>query len=171
MDHPKRKNPRLAGYDYSTPGAYFVTVCTRDKRKTLSRISVGAIHESPAVQLTPWGQAADEVIAHLPERFGIEIDQYVIMPNHIHLLLRIPLETERAIRESPLQKRALLPQIVGYLKMNTSKRIHTQTSAADPIFQRSYHDHIIRGDADYDKIACYIAENPAKWQEDCFYEP
>ena len=117
MNLPKRKPNRLAGYDYSTPGAYFVTISTRDKRKTLSCISVGAI------------------------------------------------------RESPLQKRALLPQIVGYLKMNTSKRIHTQTSAADPIFQRSYHDHIIRGDADYDKIARYIAENPVRWQEDCFYEP
>ena len=171
MEQPCRKSPRLPGYDYSAPGTYFVTICTANRKKTLSRISVGAIHESPVTVLTPYGQVVDDVIACLPERFGIEVDRYVIMPNHIHLLLRIPEETARAIHESPLRKRDLLPQIVGYLKMNASKQIHAKTATTQPLFQRSYHDHIIRGDADYDKIARYIAENPARWQQDCFYEP
>ena len=171
MEQLCRKSPRLAGYDYSTPGAYFVTICTADRKKILSNITVGALHEAPVVALTTWGHVVDDVIACLPERFGIEMDRYVIMPNHIHLLLRIPEETVRAIRESPLRKRDLLPQIVGYLKMNASKRIHAKDAAVHPLFQRSYHDHIIRGEADYEKIARYIAENPARWQEDCFYKP
>lgn len=75
------------------------------------------------------------------------------------------------MRRSPLHKRALIPQVVGYLKMNASKSIRAHTPAAQPLFQRSYHDHIIRGEADYEKIARYIAENPARWREDCFYQP
>ena len=128
MDLPKRKPLRLPDYDYSAPGACFVTICTHDRRCILSDITVGALHEAPAVsvKLTQLGQIVDEAIQSLPERYSnLTVDQYVVMPNHIHLLLRM--EAERALREAPLRQagtRFLLAKVVGYLKMNCSKRIH-----------------------------------------------
>ena len=128
MDRPKRKPLRLPDYDYSALGAYFVTICTHDRRCILSDITVGALHEAPAVsvKLTQLGQIVDEAIQSLPERYSnLTVDQYVVMPNHIHLLLRM--EADRALREAPLRQagtRFLLAKVVGYLKMNCSKRIH-----------------------------------------------
>ena len=86
---PKRKPTRLKNFDYSTPGAYFITVCTQHKKCILSRIPVGAIHESPAVKLTEYGKIVDKVINDIPKRFNAEINNYVIMPNHIHLIIVI----------------------------------------------------------------------------------
>ena len=170
MNMPKRKQIRLPAYDYSTPGAYFVTVCTADRRCILSTISVGAIHESPVVHLTDAGTIVRGVIERLPERFiNTGVDHYVIMPNHIHLLLRI--EEGRAIRESPLQeqgKRSLLDKMIGYLKMNSSKQIHSLYPDLE-IWQRSYHEHVIRNDEDYRAIWEYIDTNPVKWTLDRYF--
>ena len=172
MDLPKRKQIRLRTYDYSAPGAYFVTICTQDRRCILSDIAVGALHEAPAVsvRLTQIGQIVDETIRSLPERYSnLTVDQYVIMPNHIHLLLRI--EAERALREAPLREdgtRSLLAKAVGYLKMNSSKRIHEKHPGLQ-VWQRSYHEHVIRGEEDYRQIWEYIDTNPAKWVEDRYY--
>ena len=168
MSLPKRKNPRLKEYDYSTPGAYFVTICTHNKRHVFSNI-VGAIHESPENILTKAGQIANDVIQSLPKRFGIELDKYVIMPNHIHLIISIT-DDMRAIRESPLRhQRSKIDKIIGYLKMNVSKQLH-HLSPDTNIWQRSYHDHIIRNESDYNKIWEYIDTNVQKWEFDCFYE-
>ena len=169
MKLPKRKTNRLKGYDYSAPGAYFITICTYNRRQFLSHI-VGAIHESPENKLTPYGQIVNDIIKHLPQRYGIEIDKYIIMPNHIHLIVLIK-DDERAIHESPLRgkkQRSLISKAVGYLKMNASKRFHEFTNEKR-IWQRTYHDHIIRNEKDYQKIWEYIHTNPLKWEDDCFY--
>ena len=93
MELPKRKPMRMPDYDYSSPGAYFVTICTHDRRCILSRITVGALHEAPVVSLTEIGQSVKEFIEILPSRYpDLAVDHYVIMPNHIHLLLRIDAE-------------------------------------------------------------------------------
>ncbi|MBR5218774.1 MAG: transposase [Clostridia bacterium] len=168
MDLPKRKLPRLNGYDYSAPGAYFITICTHNKKHLFSDI-VGAIHESPENRLSPYGKLVEKLIGQLPARFDFIIPKYVIMPNHIHLIIEIKNDiTTRAIRESPLQHhRSVIDKAVGFLKMNVSKAM--RPTYADKIWQRSYHDHIIRGGADYRKIWEYIDTNPLKWEKDCFY--
>ncbi len=165
---PKRKRLRLKNYDYSMPGAYFITICTYDKKCTLSHI-VGAIHESPEAELTECGKIVDNIIRNIPMHIKASIEQYVIMPNHIHLLVRITDDEDlRAIRESPLRCRSVISKLVGYLKMNSSKRIHNMFGYTS-VWQRDFHDHIIRDERDYERIAQYIQENPIKWQDDCFY--
>ena len=165
---PKRKNSRLKNHDYSSPGAYFITICTHNKVCTLSRV-VGAIHESPETKLTEYGRITDRFINEIPCRYGVTVDCYVIMPNHIHLILLISDDNEkRAIHESPLRGRSMISKVVGYVKMNSSKEIHRSVGDS-PIWQRSFYDHVIRDQRDYDKIAKYIHDNPAKWQNDCFY--
>ena len=174
-DHPKRKPLRLKHYDYSSPGVYFITICTAGRRCFLS--TVGAIHESPApeVNLTQVGKTVKDVIESLPQRYPtVHVDTYVIMPNHIHLLLRI--EDERAVREPPLQsdkhsdvvKRSLLAKAIGYIKMNSSRQIHT--FAPDlVVWQRAYYDHVVRDEKDYGEVWAYIEYNPLRWSEDSLY--
>ena len=111
----------------------------------------------------------ESVICQLPQKYDIKIDQYVIMPNHIHLLLSIDRPYENgSIRESTLHRRSDISKIIGYLKMNVTKEIH-RFAPTEKVFQRSFHDHIVRGQHDYEEIRDYIDKNPAKWLQDRFY--
>ncbi len=164
MKLPKRKPTRLKNYDYSREGAYFITICSHNRKMLFSNI-VGAIHELPENKLNSNGTIIDYYINNLENRFGIIVDKYVIMPNHIHMIIVID---ERSIRESTLQKRSIVSKAMGYLKMNASRDIH-KNGYDGKIWQRSFHDHIIREERDYLKIWSYIEANPIKWREDCFY--
>ncbi|MBO5884021.1 MAG: transposase [Clostridia bacterium] len=167
-EFPNRKNLRLKGFDYNSIGAYFITICTHKRHCTLSHI-VGAIHESPETRLTEYGKTVDKIIGTVSDRFKIKVDGYVIMPNHVHLIVVITDEEElRAIRESPLRSRSLISKTIGYLKMNVSKEINNRFCKTK-VWQRGFHDHIIRNRKDYEKIAKYIHENPLRWESDCFY--
>ena len=166
---PKRKHTRLKGYDYSQNGYYFITICTYNRKHLFGQI-VGSIHEStesPRMELNAIGIIVESMIKDLPRRFlDIYIDHYVIMPNHMHMVVVI--SGERVIRESPLQKRPLLSQVVGYLKMNTTKQIRHGNKDID-VWQGGYHDHIIRNEETWEKILEYIQTNPLKWEEDKYY--
>ena len=165
---PVRKNLRLREFDYNTPGAYFITFCTHNRSNILSRI-VGAIQESPVSQLTACGVIVDAVIQSIPEHLHVTIDRYVIMPNHVHLIVVIAeSDVLRAIRESPIQGRSIVSKAVGYIKMNASKAIRQQYGDVT-VWQRGYHDHVIRNQDDYEMIAKYIHENPLRWELDKFY--
>ena len=179
MDLPIRKPLRLKEFDYSSPGAYFITICTHERKCILSDITasapedgVGALHEAPAVRLalTPEGECVRRILENLSLRFPeIFLDHFVIMPNHIHLLLRI--EGDRAIHESPLPdggKRSLLSKAIGYLKMNSTREIR-RMRPDETIWQRSFFDHIVRNESDHRQITEYIAANPARWAEDRFH--
>jgi len=161
---PQRKHTRLKNYDYNQEGLYFLTLCTEKHKKLFSNI-VGAIHESPECILTQYGLIVQNVLLNLPNKFNnIEITDYVIMPNHVHLIIYI----KRAIHESPLQTRSEISKIVGYLKMNISKQIH-EINKNEIIWQRNYYDHIIRNEEDYYTKANYILNNPLKWELDELY--
>ena len=168
MEYKTRKPLRLETFDYSAPGAYFITICTHNRQKTLSQI-VGAIHESPITALTTRGKIVDAVIKNIPQHTGVKVDRYVVMPNHIHLILIIE-EEPRAIHESPLRKRSAISNAVGYLKMNVSKMIHKRFGD-EPVWQRGYYDHVIRNERDYLEISKYIDENPLRWRLECYYDP
>ena len=174
---PQRKSPRLPGYDYNQAGVYFVTFCTKARENLLARITssecVGTHHDASVLTLTDIGQVVNRMVQVLPLRYpAIHLESYVIMPNHVHLLLRIVSE-ERTLREASLRKsapkqRALLAKAIGYLEMNATKTVRCQ----DPfmvLLQERDHDHIVRNEADYLRIMQYIENNPAKWKEDCFY--
>ena len=169
MNLIKRKSMRLQNYDYSQNGAYFVTICTKNRRYLFSEV-VGSIHESTAkIKLKPYGRIVDEIINNLSERFDINIDNYIIMPNHIHMIISIENSSiKRSIRESTLRNRSTISKVVGYLKMNTSKQVHKINPDKD-VWQRSYFDHIIRDENDYLTKWNYIDGNPCKWELDDYY--
>ncbi len=151
---PKRKQIRIKDSDYTTAGAYFVTVCTKDRRSILSNI-VG--EGSPLPQLTCFGEIADKWVKAIPQKYqGISVDCYVIMPDHIHLLLVIADDG----RGDPSPT---IETVMGWFKYQVTKEINKlNKSTGQKIFQRSFYDHVIRNEQDYCEISEYIENNPLK---------
>lgn len=152
METPNRKRNRLSEYDYSQNGAYFITVCTQDREKILSNI-VGDGFPVP----TSIGLIAEEYIGRIEEKYlAVSVDQYVIMPDHIHMLIRIDKGTGNP---SPT-----LGNVVGWYKYQLTKDANQRMDTPGArLFQRSYYDHVIRNQKDYDEIWEYIDNNPRKW--------
>lgn len=168
MEVPKRKNVRLPNYDYSTPGYYFITICTWHKRKIFGNIDGGDIFNAPKMSLSVIGGIAELEVSEIEKHYqNVIVDKYTIMPNHIHMIIRI---TER-INPFPTMGRCDIPNVVGKFKAAVTRNVGKafMPSAAPQIWQSSFHDHIIRGEKDYLRIWQYIDDNPAKWAEDCFY--
>ena len=163
MDLPRRKPNRLPHYDYSNPGAYFITLCTEDKRCILGRIVGGGALDAPYVQLSEHGRTVQRYIESGGRIPGIGIDKYVVMPNHIHIILFVDETVPQGTSRAPSPTNAAVPHFVSTLKRFVHRDI------GEKIFQRSYHDHVIRGEQDYQKIWQYIDSNPAKWENDCFH--
>lgn len=148
------KRLRLSGYNYGEAGAYFVTICTKDRKPILSYINAGKDCVSPpVVELTSVGALVQKAICSIHEHYPqVAIDQYVIMPNHIHILLQL------TGRGNPK-----LGRIIQQLKGFVTKQSGT------PVWQEKYYDHIIRDEQDYMTKAQYIQNNPGKWIEDEYY--
>lgn len=159
MELPKRKQNRLTEYDYSTPNAYFITVCTQD-RKNLFWTDVGAaISRQENVSLTDLGIVVKQSIDEIPEHYpAITVDNYVIMPNHIHLLLQINADIDGRPMAAPT-----ISTVVNQMKGIVSKQI------GDSIWQKGFYDHVVRSDADYRDIWTYIEGNPLNWAKDDLY--
>ncbi len=157
MDLPNRKPTRLKGFDYSSNGYYFVTVCTQNKQKVLCDIVGEGLCALPNIKLTPIGEIVNNAICYINDNHNdVLVDKYVIMPNHIHLIVAIKTGGDGT---PPLQ----LYDIIGRLKSFTTNQY------GDKLWQRSFHDHIIRGEKDYREIWEYIDQNPLRWELDCFY--
>ena len=178
MELPQRKPNRLPDYDYSSPGAYFITICTKDRKPILSRIVGGGAHDAPYPQFTEAGQIVHRYILSGNRIAGVTVDKFVIMPNHIHLILLVddtavggaskaPPPTKDVATggpsKAPAPTNAVIPHFVSTLKRFCHRDL------GQKIFQRSFHDHVIRDEQDYLKIWNYIDGNPSKWEEDCFY--
>ncbi len=149
-----RKNSlRLPQYDYSSDGAYFITVCVKDRKQLLSQIVGGDDHIAPKVELTQIGL---KVQKYLDQIRGI--DKYVIMPNHIHLII-IQNKLGSMWSSTPTN----IPNIIRSFKTLVTKELGFS------IWQTGYYDHIIRNEEDYLIKAQYIGNNPAKWQYDKYY--
>ena len=164
MELPKRKPVRLPDYDYSSPGAYFVTVCTHDRRCLLSDIDVGEGLAPPESRLSAIGRIVGRQIRDIPQRYPcVKIDKSVIMPNHIHLIVSIQ-ETAGGASPSPT-----LFDVVRVLKSMTT-RLSRPLLGEETLWQRGYYEHVIRNENDYREIWEYIDNNPAKWAEDRYFE-
>ena len=160
IDNPRRKPNRLKTFDYSSPGAYFITICTEDRRNLFWKNVGASIARPQAVALSEIGSVVDTAIKNIPCIYpAISVDHYVIMPNHVHLLLQIC--TDDCGQRIPAPT---VSKIVQQMKGYVSKQI------GHSIWQKLFHDHVIRDRADYEKIWDYIEHNPIRWLDDCFYQ-
>ena len=162
MELPKRKPNRLRNYDYSRPGMYFVTVCTCGKEKTLGEV-VG--DGSPVPKLSAAGRLTEQAMGGITQRFpAVQVDNYVIMPNHLHMILLFERPSGTG-DPSPT-----LGEVMGWFKYQVTKAVNqSRNTPGAKVFQRSYYDHVIRNEADYLRVWQYIVENPRKWADDEYY--
>ena len=164
-EFPQRKSTRLKDFDYSSAGSYFITICTENRRKILSQIvGVDVPGDPKNVKLFSYGIVADKYIKQMNEFYeNITVDQYVIMPNHIHLLLFV--RNDGSPRTStPTKQTSKIPHFVSTFKRFCNKEYGKN------IWQRGFNDHIIRNGQDYDEHVKYIHENPMRWQYDELYK-
>ena len=145
---PSRKSPRLKEFDYASPNYYFVTICTKEKE---------CIFGTPE-KLSLMGKVSAGCLQETEKHFeGVHLDKWVVMPNHIHAIVvlsgnAVPLST-----------------VVGQYKAAVTRKIREFVPGMD-VWQTSFHDHVIRTQADYERIWRYIEGNPGRWADDCFYK-
>lgn len=172
-----RKHQRLKGYNYSSNGSYFITLCTRKRECFFGDIVSGDVTTKgentnindeiyqkamgAVMILTPIGKITEKYIETGKQAYkDLCVDKYVIMPNHIHLIITISNQTAEPAG-SPQHN--LISKFVSSLKSLITHEIGYS------IFQRSYYDHIIRNENEYEKIWNYIDGNISQWVNDRFY--
>ncbi len=149
---PIRRHPRLPYFDYGTPGWYFVTICVaRDEPLSLSAIDAEA-----NVLLSREGQIIRDAIDSLPLRHpGAVVSRFAIMPDHVHLLLRLD-PVDDGVRMS-------LSEIVRAFKASTSRAINAMRNQRGRVWQRGFYDRVVRSEREIEDIATYIEMNPIRW--------
>lgn len=184
---PSRKRTRLKNYNYGNQGTYFLTICTKDRKNILSSITTKLVGDGdhdvpktsceyqkeviPTVSLTSVGQIVEKYILSIDKNPGVFVDKYVIMPNHIHIILVIRniSHLENADKSGtsrlPSPTNQALPHVISTFKRFCNREI------GENIFQRSYYDHIIRDEKDYETRVNYIYQNPMRWYYDELYTP
>ena len=193
-DIRKRKPQRFDEWKYSDTGMYFVTVICKNRRHMLGRVVAlpdnadnpvrDGVLDVPkletytcgkiVVELSSIGKIVENKLNEMNEKFvGVSIERYVIMPNHVHLLLfvensvgtsRTPSLTDNSSTRA-VRTNETIPRFISYLKRSTNKISGVE------IWHRSYHDHIIRDYQDYLVRYKYLDNNPARWCEDEYYVP
>lgn len=166
MDLPKRKRQRLKNYNYAQNGAYFVTICTQDKNCLFGQVWHGKMHLNTA------GKMVKQHLLKMQDLQGVSIEQYKVMPNHIHILLLFCRDTSGTTQRSFPTVSSI---IQGFKSATTADYVSLVKAGKCPAFQnriwqKSFHDHIIRNENDFLRIWEYIAFNELKWEQDCFYK-
>ena len=159
MELPKRKQNRLTEYDYSTPNAYFITICTENRKNLFWKDAAKIVDHPENVPLTNLGMIVRQSIHDIPKHYPvITVDHAVIMPNHIHLLLQINTDIDGRPMAAPT-----ISTVINQTKGVISKK------AGFSVWQKGFYDHVIRNKNDYLEIWKYIEGNPSKWAEDKLY--
>ncbi len=164
MDMPHRKDIRLKNYDYSRNGAYFVTICTHNRKyifwKNYDTYRVGAAFGGPheKILLTEYGKIVKDELMRIPSIYTdvVFIPKFVIMPNHIHLIIVINSYNEKG----PPKAAPTIGRIINMFKGAVSKK------SGFRVWQKSFYDHIIRNNEEYRIYWQYIESNPENWEND-----
>ena len=150
---PKRKNIRIPDYDYSTPGAYFITICTSNREKIFWSNRRGELRSPAQIVLSDIGMIVDRELQKLNTIYNaVSVDKYCIMPDHIHMILRIDTDEDGRTQFAPT-----ISRVVKQFKGSITKQI------GKPIWQKGFYDHGIRNQQDHDEIWMYIENNPLKY--------
>ena len=168
-----RRSIRLKGYDYSQPGYYYITICSQNrecmfwKNNNDVNINVGAVL-APApnkIQLSITGEVIEKQLHSIPNQFkNVRLDEYIIMPNHVHVIIVIKTRVEASTTPTIPQiirslKSRCINEYCQYIKMNN-------LNISGKLWQRNYYEHIIRDEDELNRIRKYMQENPYRWAED-----
>jgi len=161
-----RRSIRLKGYDYSQPGAYFITICIQQRECLLGEIT------GEDMQLNDAGRMVERWWVELTNKFpAAEIDEYIVMPNHFHGIVVIIGDPSGIPPDTPLNRPTLADTMDWFKTMTTNEYIRGVKECGWPPFwgrfwQRGYYDHIIRDEDELNRVRQYIILNPARWAQD-----
>ncbi len=162
----RRRSTRIKDFDYAYPGAYFVTICAQKWQPLFGQIVDGTM------QLNHFGEMVCRCWDDIPSHYSnIELDAFVVMPNHVHGIVMILDDLdERAVGARlprPYKRKTTLGQVVAYFKYQSTKRINEMRNLpAVKVWQRNYFEHIVRNTNSLNRIREYILTNPLRWQLD-----
>jgi REP element-mobilizing transposase RayT len=160
----RRKRIRLPYFDYRRTGLYFVTICTHNRRRTF-----GMVHDGK-VDLSPLGKLTESCWRDIPKHsHHVELNLHVVMPNHVHALIAIDSNSDPSeSKRKPGELRAnSLGAVVGPFKAAVTRAARAKGIVGrDPVWQRGFWEHIVRGQEALTRIQRYIVENPARWLYD-----
>jgi putative transposase len=159
-----RRLTRLKEYDYSQPGAYFITICTKKRECLFGEIEDGQM------RINDLGEIVQLSWLDLPRHYlNLQLDAFVIMPNHVHGIIVVE-DVGAGLKPAPTvleNKKYPLSEIVRAFKTFSSKGINKlRNMPRKPVWQRNYYEHIIRKDESLNKIREYIETNPLRWALD-----
>jgi len=175
LKEPHRHSIRLKEHDYGHPGAYFVTVCTRHRECLFGEVVEGK------VVLSTFGKIVEDEWHRTKQlRQGVDLDAFIVMPNHFHAIITLtgfPMFANRrgTMHRAPTPKLEQfgrptsnsIPTIIRGIKSSVTQRINALRGApGQPVWQRNYYEHVIRNEIDLEEIREYIQNNPLKWLED-----
>jgi putative transposase len=168
-----RRSIRLKGYDYRQAGAYFITLVTQNRACLFGEVVDGEM------RLNAYGEIVRDCWLSIPEHFPrVLLDAFVVMPNHVHGIIVLSDTRAAGTRRGALQQppeteqfskpvAGSIPTIVRSFKSAVTKRINEHRGApGTPVWQRNYHEHIIRNEDDFEAIRHYILTNPLHWHQD-----
>jgi putative transposase len=159
-----RHSIRLRDYDYTQPGAYFITVCAHERACLFGDIADGEM------RLNEYGRVATECWNDLPKHYShIELDAFVVMPNHVHgIIVLTDVVVGAGLRPAPTTpKHHGLPEIVRAFKSFSARRINEgRNTSGIPVWQRNYYEHVVRGESELNTIRHYIVNNSLRWADD-----
>lgn len=163
QERPVRRVIRLKKYDYSQDGMYFVTICTRNRENIFWDGAVRGDYQFARLLATNYpglGMIVDKAIQNIEQCYvGITVEKYVVMPNHVHMLLFFQQSQSEHKTESKT-----LQNVVKQMKSYVTKQ------SKQTVWQKSFYDHVIRNEEEFQHVWRYIDENPLKWEMDCYYE-
>lgn len=167
MEHNTRKEHRLKSFDYSSNGAYFITICTRNRQylfwNNYDIGRVGAAFGGPRVkiQLTEYGKIVEDELKMIPSIYPdiVFIPKFVIMPNHIHLIIVLNTYSE----DGPPKAAPTVGSIINKFKGSVTKK------AGFRVWQKSFYDRVIRNECEYRAYWQYIENNPTNWENDEYF--
>ena len=180
QDIHHRKSIRLRGYDYSQPGAYFITICTHQRQPLFGDIVDGVM------MLNAAGMMVEKCWREIPDHFPwVRLDEFIVMPNHLHGILvaddrtgtacRAPTGRARTDSRAPTSESfgkpvsGSIPTMIRSFKSALTRSINQiNVTTGQPVWQRNYHEHIIRNEQAYLNITKYIRNNPQQWQDDVY---
>jgi len=170
--YTRKKSIRLQNYDYAQNGLYFVTICTKNSQHLFGNISHGKMRLNRA------GEMVERIWSEIPQFYdGFVLHDFVVMPNHFHGIIEIVLTHGQRTTTGglSLQKQLTIPEVIHRFKTLTTRKYidgvnnDKWESFHKQLWQRSYHEHVIRSEQSYVKIVEYVQNNPLKWVDDCYY--
>lgn len=153
MEQKKRKQIRLKTYNYGQNGYYFITICTKNRQELFCQ-KKSKLKDDNTFELSEIGKIVEDSIKNIEAVYKeVKADDYVIMPNHIHLVLSVERDADISVSKIIQQTKSWVTKKVGF-----------------PIWQKSFYDHVIRNEQDYYEIVNYIQMNPLKWENDKYFK-